>query len=181
MAIYYASIGYTSEPGNQQFIPVGGMQQLKFPRNEQRDPWKMHPLPGGVFRMPVNGVATIQLDVYWNNGQVERRHVITGDEQPYEGACVTTRADVTWTHHTTVRAGETIGVGVRHLAATPQEIVAARIQIMIDDDVAIPPDHRLRVRKGTDPLAPEPPEEDPTVGDGVPQTPVPPDTDHIPR
>lgn len=173
MSIYYASVGYTSDPGNQLIIPVGGMHELKFPRNEQRDPWRMHRQPGGLFRMPVNGIATIQMDVYWSLGQVERRHFINGNEQPYEGVHASTRADVTWTHHTTVRAGEILGVGVRHTAATPQEIVAARIQIMIDTDVAIPPTRRVRVRKGHNPVSPPPPEGPPNEGDGIPQGPSP--------
>lgn len=174
MSVYYASVGFTSGPGNQLIIPVGGMHELKFPRSEQRDPWRMHRQSGGLFRMPVNGIATIQLEVYWSSGQYLRRHVITGDEQPYEGTYDLPRADVTWTHHTTVKADEILAVGVRHDSATPQEVVAARIQIMIDTDVAIPPARRLRVREDTDPYAPtSPPGGTPTVGDGIPQGPSP--------
>lgn len=179
MAIYYASVGFTSDPDNQQIIPVGGMRELKFPRNEQRDPWGMHALPGGLFRMPVNGVATIQLDVYWSLGQAGRRHAINGDEQPYEGTYDTTRADVTWTHHTTVRNGEILGVGVRHDSATPQSIVAARIQIMINDDVAIPTDRRTRIRVGTNPEGPDLPEGPPNVGDGIAQPPFDPEGPNV--
>lgn len=178
MAIYYASVGYTSDPENQQIIPVGGMHQLMFPRNEQRDPWEMHRLPGGLFRMSVNGVATIQLEVYWSLGQYLRRHAINGDEQPYEGTFDTPRADVTWTHHTTVRNGEILGVGVRHDSATPQNIVAARIQIMINDDIAIPAEPRTRIRVGTNP-DPDTTEGPPHVGDGIAQPPFDPEGPNV--
>lgn len=158
MPVYYASIGYTTEPGKKQIIPVGGNHELKFPRNEQKDPWGMHPTAGGVIRIPFTGVAHIQLDVHWANGTATRRQYITGDQQAYEAEAHSTLLDVTQTHLTPVRDTELLGILVGHDAATPQEIVAARIQIAINTDVATPPVRPLRVRVGTDPWIPDDPE-----------------------
>lgn len=174
MGIHYASIGFTSDPEHRLIIPPGGMQELILPRNEQRDPWGMHPRPGGLFRMPVTGIATIQVDVYWSNGQYLRRHAITGDEQEYEGTFDSPRADITWTHHATVRTGEILGIGVRHDSANPQEIVAARVQILVDDAVQFPAERRIRIKDGTDP-DPVVIEPTPVEGDGVAQPPVDPE------
>lgn len=177
MAIYYASIGYTSDPDNIQEIPVGGNHPVKFPRNEQRDPWGMHRTGGPVIRMAASGLATFQIDVHWTPGTYARRHYLVSDNQPYEGEADAVRPDFTFTHHAIVRDGEEFAILVGHGSATPQQIAAARIQVMIDDSLADPPEQKIRIREGHDPSVPTPPEGPPTVGDGIPQPPGP-DTRH---
>lgn len=177
MSLYYASIGYTTEPGREQIIPAGATRPLKFPRNEQRDPWDMHASPGmtATIRIPADGIAAFQLDVYWATGATHTsRYNIVGDQQDYEGTLVGTGEQATWTHRARVRQGEEIAVLISHDAATGQEITAARLQVAVEADVALPPERRQRVRTGTDPFAPtSPPGQDPTVGDGIPQGPSP--------
>jgi len=174
MAIHYASIGYTSDPDNQQIIPVGGNHPLKFPRNEQHDPWEMHPATGPVIRMAATGMATFQLDVSWAPGSYARRYGIISDTWPYEGTADGVRPDHTYTFHTPVHRGDDVAVLVGHAAATPQNVVSARLQVMIDDDVAIPVERKINIRVGTDP---DPDETDPppVYGDGIAQTPIDPE------
>lgn len=184
MSLYYASIGYTTEPGREQVIPAGATRPLKFPRGEQRDPWNMHDKPGmtATIRIPADGVAAFQLDVYWASGATHTsRYNLVGDQQDYEGTCVATGEQVTWTHRAIVHRGEELAVLISHDSPADQEIVAARLQVAVEADIALPPDHRLKVRYGTDPDGPPRVEPTPTQGDGIAQPTVPPDTDHIPR
>lgn len=155
MGIHYASIGYTSTPETVQTIPNTGVHPLKFGRDEQHDPWRMHATAGALLRMPASGLATIQVDVHWSAGTYARKLYIDGEEQPYTGEHDGVRPVQVWTHHTRVRRGEVIALGVSQGSAGPQTIDAARVQVMVDDDIVTPDTARLRVKDGTDP-DPEP-------------------------
>lgn len=166
MALYYASIGYTSTPRERQEIPVGGIHPLHFPVTEQNDMWGMHPdrrtdgeapydylADDGTALIipPVDGHATIQLDVTWADGTYTRRHHILGDNQPYEGSHPDAAADVTWTYQALVTQGEPLAIAVGHDSNTPKEILAARVQIAIHGQLAEPDQRPIRIRVGTTP------------------------------
>lgn len=172
MSIHYASVAYSSAP---LAIPVGGVHPLRFPRTEQHDPWRMHPTDGALFRMPVSGLATIQVDVHWSAGTYNRRHYIDGEEQAYTGESEAVRPDHSWTHHTRVRRGEVIAVAVGHGSNTTQSVESARVQIMVQDDIAVPEAVRARVKAGTDPDPADPPEAPPYEGEGGNQPPYDPE------
>lgn len=166
MAIYYASVGYVSDPENLQTIPAGETRPLKFPITEQRDPWNMHPDPGALFRSFARGLATVQLDVTWTNGGTfTRRLAVVSENQDYENNWHT-RLDVdSWTSLLVLKPGEEFAVLVSHDSPSPQDIQSARIQIVIQDDVAERPERRIRVRAGTDPSVPDDPEAPANPGD----------------
>lgn len=175
MGIHYASIGYTSTPETVQTIPNTGVHPLKFPRTEQHDPWRMHQNAGALLRMPASGLATIQIDVHWSAGTYARKLYVDGDEQAYTGEHDGVRPVQTWTHHTRVRKGEIIAVGISQSSAGPQTVDAARVQVMVDDDIVTPEAVRARVKAGTDPDPIDPPEAPPYVGEGGNQPPYDPE------
>lgn len=171
MSIYYASVGYTSD-GIPLAIPVGGVHPVPFPRDEQRDPFGMHRQAGAYFRMPVSGLATFQIDVHWSAGTYNRRHYIDGQDQSYTGESESVRPDHTFVHHALVKRGEIIAVAVGHGSNTEQSVSAARVQIMVNPDLAgrvTPP------REPAPPTVVDEPENPPHVGDGIPQTPIDPE------
>lgn len=191
VSIYYARIGYTSTPETRQIIPAGGNHPLKFPRDEQRDPWGMHPkrLPDGtvigefladansaLFYPARTGLAVIQTDVDWQAGQYSRRNGLAGDNQPYEPTFQSDQDSTTWTTMIRVDEGEPFAILVGHTANTPQNIAAARIRIAIHDDVAEPTEQRLRIRPGDIVNDPET-EGPPNAGDGIEQPPYDPEPD----
>lgn len=162
MAIYYASIGYTSTPETQQIIPAGGNHPLKFPRDEQTDPWEMHPKrrPDGyvvgdflldpesaVILPPVDGMASIQVDVVWDTGRYIRRTYVISENWPYENTFHYDTDPTSWTSMAFVRRGEPFAVLVGHDSLNPQGIVSARIQVAIQSDIAQPPVRRARERR----------------------------------
>lgn len=172
MSIYYASVAYTSTPENPAPIPVGGVHPIPFKRDEQRDPFGMHRANGAYFRMPVSGLATFQVDVHWSAGTYARKHYIDGQNQAYTGESDAVRPDHSWTHHALVKRGEIVALAVGHASASPQSIAAARIQIMINPDLAgVPEAPRVPVPPT---VTPEP-EGPPNVGDGIPQPPFDPE------
>lgn len=184
MAIYYASVGYTSTPETRQTIPVGGNHPLHFPFDEQRDPWKMHPRrhPDGhvvedfltdnrsaMILPAVQGLATIQLEIVWfNTGTFTRRHYIVSEEADYENQ-MHSRLDVnSWASLTPVFLGEPFAVLVGHDSPSPQDIASARLLVTIQDDIAVPPDGRIRVRPGGETEEPPRTETPAEPGGGTP-------------
>lgn len=193
MSIYYASVVYTSTPETRQPIPVGGNHALKFPYNEQNDPWGMHPKrrpdgyvvrdfltdPESAIIIPaVTGLATIQLDIAWTGQANAYRSAVVGENLPFENTHTDIRPDLLWTSLTPVRAGEPIAVLVGHTAATPLQIASARITVTIQDDIAVPPERPVRVRGGDDPYPETQPEAPANPGGSTPPVN---DDDTIPR
>lgn len=191
MSLHYASIRYTAADTTLK-VPVGGNHALRLPRDEQNDPWEMHPrqLPDGTtvgawpddpntaLLIPaVTGLAVITVDVAWegawNDGTIRRAYIV-GDTLPYEETFATIGPDMTWTVQAFVTAGEPVVVMLGHTAETPQALAAARVGIVINDDIAEPPVRRIRVRAGTDP-DPVKTEGPPNVGDGIAQPPYDPE------
>jgi hypothetical protein len=171
VSVYYASIAYTSD-GAPLTIPVGGIHPVVFPLGEQRDPFGMHRQAGPYFRMPVAGLATFQVDVHWSAGTYARKHYIDGQEQDYTGESDAVRPDHTFVHHALVKKGEIVAIAVGHGSNAAQSIAAARVQIMINPDLAGRPEP---AREPIPPEQTEEPEGPPNVGDGIPQTPFDPE------
>jgi hypothetical protein len=194
VSLHYATIGYTAEPspGITLKVPVGGNHALRLPRTEQHDPWDMHPhqLPDGTvvgawpgdpqtayLIPPVTGLAHITVDATWqgtwNDGTIRRAYVV-GDSFPYELGYETDGPELAWTTMTFVKAGEPFVIMLGHTAATAQTLLSARVSVVIDDDVATPPEQRTRIRVGTDPTIPDDPEPPAQPGGTTPPV-LPPD------
>ena len=194
MSIYYCSTEFT---GGEINIPSGGFTPIEFPfTGEKSDAHDMHSrrAPDGTFigglasqyiRMPADGIAWITVGLTWKAGAYTwvRDAILVDGLRVETDRRPTTAVDnlITKAVAVKVQAGQTIALTVSHDAATAQKILEARLKVMLYTDLEPPPVKRLRIRKGTDPLAPKPPEGDPFVGSGIAEDPVPPDTDHIPR
>ena len=165
MGIHYLSVVYTSDPQNRQTIPSGGNHPLKFPRNEQHDPWEMHSEPGAIIDPVVDGFAVIQLDVTWEGGNYIRRYGLVGDGLPYENTTDGNRPSIEWVNITPLKRGEPIAFLVGHDQPTPQQILSARLTIAINDDISHPEERKVRVRPGTDAEDPTEPEAPANPGD----------------
>lgn len=183
MAIYYASVGYVSTPQRRQEIPVGGNHALKFPYDEQNDPWGMHPrrLPDGhvvedfladnnsaLMLPPVRGLATIQLEIAWEDGTYTRRHAVVGENQAYENNHHSRVGTESWTSLLPVTQADPFVILVGHDSPTPKHVAAARLLVAIQDDIAPVPDGRVKVRPGGETEAPNDPETPAEPGGGDP-------------
>lgn len=164
MSVYYANTGYFSTPGEEQTIPTGGNHPLHLPTTDQTDPWEMHPerWPDGtvidnyltddnsaLFRPPVSGIATIQIEAVWAAGATLYRHSVVTEL----GEVTATSAvnEGTWTLIIPVVAGEGFAVLVGHDAVGDLGIDSAKVTVVIHDPIAEPPARRVRVREGTTP------------------------------
>jgi hypothetical protein len=196
VSLYYASVGYTSEPGATLKVPAGGNHALRLPRTEQHDPWDMHPgqladgtvigpWPGdqrtALIIPPVTGLAVVTVDAVWvgawNDGTIRRAYIV-GDNQPYEPGYETDGPAFSWTTQMMLTAGEPIVVMLGHTAATQQTLESARVRVVINGDIAKQKARRARVRVGTDPSVPDDPEAPANPGGTTPPVS---DDDTIPR
>lgn len=162
MTFYRCSAAYTSTPENRKIIPAGEARPLRFPFDEQYDPWGMHSrrlVDGEIdpdtqtaaFRPPVDGHAIITLETVWSAGQYLRRAHLVGDTLPREVEAWNANAVGLWTAQTPVVAGDPVAILLAHGSPDPQEILSARILITILAEEEVPDIAVTRPRRDTDP------------------------------
>lgn len=167
MGIHYISLAHHGDETHRQTIPAGGNHPLKFPATDKTDPWEMHQSYRDYLNQPeaavitpiVSGWATLTLDVTWAEQGHTWRYGIVQDTQEATRHS-TAASDDPWTHATMVEAGKPLVILLGHDAGRGQEVLAARLQLAIDDSIATPHIQKIRVRAGTDPSVPadnEPP------------------------
>lgn len=188
MGIQYTSLEFIGT----KLIPAGGFATVAFPfATETYDAWNMHARTGPgqteseFVIVPADGIAVISTELVWLAGPYTlTRHGIihNGVRKLVDRRPAASGIDnlTTATGQLRVKRGDSLHLQVGHNHGTQQTLLEAQLKISLHPQ-AEPPTRRVRVRKGHNPVPFTPPEGPPESGDGIPQTPVPPDTDHIPR
>lgn len=165
MALYVCSLGFKPATGQEQVIPSGGYTLLRFPYGAQEniDPWDMHPSnapypapESGLIHPAVAGWGTLELNIIWLDGNyTELRDVFVRDplgipDQTAYAHRPRTAGEQCFdkVHGLNVRPGTPLGVMVAHDGAGSAKVRMIQFKLTINDDIALPPADRLKLRPG---------------------------------
>lgn len=170
MSLYVCSLGFKPPAGQEQVLPSGGYHLLRLPFGAQEniDPWDMHSRTQGgkviTFADPESGLiypavagwGTLELNIIWMDGDyTELRDVFvrdplgTPDQTAYAHRARTAGEQCfDKVHMLSVRPGVPLGVMAGHDGATAARVRMIQFKLEINDDVALPPADRDRLRPG---------------------------------
>lgn len=172
MTVYFTSLGFKPEAGQEQVIPSGPYTTLRFPygAQENSDPWDMHPRvqPGGrvatyadadsgLIWPVVGGIGQLELNIIWMDADyTELRDVFVRD--PLGAAPDPTAYDhrsrtpgencFTKTHGLIVKRGVPLAVQVAHDGTGPARVRMAQFKLTVFADVAGRPQDPVKLRPG---------------------------------